>query len=981
MADKKKTVIGGLVSKSDIKNIDTLQTSIGQLTKSFENMSTAITGVADKLSTLFKNMSGVSSNFSDKIDKEAKNIASRLEKGVLVKKKGKMAGQTYLNLDYFGYEESKETKAARERLGLEQIKQKIFQSQLKALETQADINKQLYASADYIERWSKLQVSNLNLSARQTEVLRDNDEYISAYVDYQTQSVLLSSEQLSALSQSEEYLRAFTEQQISQNQSAIAQTQALAQSTEYINSILERERESANLNKKIEEARKAQIPTLQKIQSGVEKTSKFLKKFSGNSNIIASNISQIGSSLIGLFTVYKFVGYANDAKDAIGDWVENMNLFSIAFDKTTNKTYEWADNFAKKLGVARSEVTKILATFRELTETMGASAELADSMSLVFTELAYDLASVWDKSINEVTESMQSGIISGQIRTLRKFGIDISQESVQTLLSTNEALKKLNLSAANLSQSQKVLARTIITLNSVGTEVAGDMEKTINSLANRQRIFQAQLTELKTSLGAILYEKFANFYTYLTAIVKAINNVLEKLFKVSDKLKQISGIGASEGADTNKLTSEEFEQLKGGAWSQMSESEQAYMKFLTEARLESGLASKEMVDGQLQIVDTTDDMTEAQEQYNKTLSSAPFDKWQSLTSGSSSDVDTTRALMEEYAKSVAKYRQAQEEATKASTDQLDKLTEKFTVKLEPVIKKIVDVVVRAKPIVLSFLDALMESLPDIVSALLSVLKVVADILRFLDKMGLTKTVVQIFLWSKMLASVLAPITAIGGGLVKVYGVLKKFSPEIKVVTSIAKKSMSGIGKSIGGVLKSTNMLKASIMAISFTALVAGFTVLFSNKNVTAVQKIAIAVAAIAAGILVAVSAAKYGIAGAISAGMATAGVIAGVGTAAASALNRYETGGTPQDGELFYMNEGGRPEALMNTGGSKTSVINIDQLSEGMRRGFVAAINETGLASGGKIIVEGRNIDNNAVARGLFNSLEYESKRRGGNRL
>lgn len=60
-------------------------------------------------------------------------------------------------------------------------------------------------------------------------------------------------------------------------------------------------------------------------------------------------------------------------------------------------------------------------------------------------------------------------------------------------------------------------------------------------------------------------------------------------------------------------------------------------------------------------------------------------------------------------------------------------------------------------------------------------------------------------------------------------------------------------------------------------------------------------------------------------------------------IGGYENGGIPDKSELFYMNENGIPEALVNTGGNQTNVINIDQLSEGMRRGFVQAIYDTGL--------------------------------------
>lgn len=97
----------------------------------------------------------------------------------------------------------------------------------------------------------------------------------------------------------------------------------------------------------------------------------------------------------------------------------------------------------------------------------------------------------------------------------------------------------------------------------------------------------------------------------------------------------------------------------------------------------------------------------------------------------------------------------------------------------------------------------------------------------------------------------------------------------------------------------------------------------------------------------------------------------------------YANGGIPEKSELFYMNENGVPEALVNTGGTQTNVINIDQLSEGMRRGFTQAIYETGLmdAMQTRLVLDGNSVNDNAFARAIFPALKTESRRRGGNQL
>lgn len=124
-------------------------------------------------------------------------------------------------------------------------------------------------------------------------------------------------------------------------------------------------------------------------------------------------------------------------------------------------------------------------------------------------------------------------------------------------------------------------------------------------------------------------------------------------------------------------------------------------------------------------------------------------------------------------------------------------------------------------------------------------------------------------------------------------------------------------------------------------------------------------------------------------GTAAAGVLVGsitsliISAVSKSKVAEYAEGGIPAKSELFYMNENGVPEAFVNTGGSQTNVINIDQLSEGMRRGFVQAIYDTGLidAVQTRVVVDGNSVNDNAFARAIFPALKTESRRRGGNQL
>lgn len=248
-------------------------------------------------------------------------------------------------------------------------------------------------------------------------------------------------------------------------------------------------------------------------------------------------------------------------------------------------------------------------------------------------------------------------------------------------------------------------------------------------------------------------------------------------------------------------------------------------------------------------------------------------------------------------------------------------------------------------------DVLKPILPDLLKTLDIIIDIVAWIIKVLDQTGLLETGIGAIIG-----------IGIGSKLVNIISKVDKLS-----------KGLSAIYSIIG-------LIGVALTVINFKNIIKEWSNWGDTAKAVAVTILALttALAATAAALLV--------ISGKWAKALAVGGIILGAGTSIAlgvgNLIGHYEDGGIPDKSELFYMNEYGKPEAMMNLGG-QTNVINQDQLRLNMKQGFVEAIYETGLLEAMQqgIIVEGRNIDNNSVARGLFNALKVESKRRGGNQL
>lgn len=152
--------------------------------------------------------------------------------------------------------------------------------------------------------------------------------------------------------------------------------------------------------------------------------------------------------------------------------------------------------------------------------------------------------------------------------------------------------------------------------------------------------------------------------------------------------------------------------------------------------------------------------------------------------------------------------------------------------------------------------------------------------------------------------------------------------------------------------------------------------------------VAIKVAALAAAIASAAAwMAEHPIIGSIAlvAGTGLVATIAGLYSKAVNknygSISGYANGGIPAKSELFYMNENGVPEALMNTGGNQTNIINQQQLRTLVRDGYIEAMTALGMADGLKLRVDSSRVDDNAFARAIFPALKTESTRWGGDQL
>lgn len=304
---------------------------------------------------------------------------------------------------------------------------------------------------------------------------------------------------------------------------------------------------------KINQLQGKKVSTSKQVISAQKQEEKQLKR---NTQSLTSYLGKLTSTVV---IARKFARVISSAIQESANYVENLNLFAVAYGDVYKETLDWALNLADSFGLANNEVVKFAGTFRQLSTSLGLVEDTANSVSKTVTQLGYDMSALFNTTVENAMEKLQSGLFSGNVRPLRAYGIDISQNQIDALFETNQALASLGVNARNLSQSDKVLARLIITLRD-GSNAFGTMNREINTLQSQIRILQGSFSNFKLAIGDLVYEPTRQALVMLNAFIIAATNVIRILapLKKTDENNVFNGVamGAEEA-------NEQIDELNG----------------------------------------------------------------------------------------------------------------------------------------------------------------------------------------------------------------------------------------------------------------------------------------------------------------------------------------------------------------------------------------------------------------------------------
>lgn len=190
-----------------------------------------------------------------------------------------------------------------------------------------------------------------------------------------------------------------------------------------------------------------------------------------------------------------FAALIKDAIGAASDLRESQNAVNVVFGESSNVLLDYSQTAASSIGLSAQAFNQAGAVMGAMLQNLGFDQAAAARQTIILTERASDMASIFNTDVATALAAIQSGL-KGEFNPLEQFGVKLNMAAV------NAKAMELGLANANGELDDAAKAQAILAIVMEQTDkVAGDFVNTSDQLANSQRILTAELEDAKAALG------------------------------------------------------------------------------------------------------------------------------------------------------------------------------------------------------------------------------------------------------------------------------------------------------------------------------------------------------------------------------------------------------------------------------------------------------------------------------------------------
>jgi hypothetical protein len=275
---------------------------------------------------------------------------------------------------------------------------------------------------------------------------------------------------------------------------------------------------------------------LAKAETALKGVDDSVKTASTGMSDFVTKMKQVGATMGVAFAGTQIVQFGKDVVMAASDMNESLSKVQVVFGQSAESVIAWSETSATAMGLSQQSALEAAGTYGNLFQAFGLSTPMAQQMSTTLVQLASDMASFNNTSIDDAILALRSGL-SGETEPLKKFGVALSEARLKTealalglIKSTKEALTP----AAKAQASYSLIMKDTILAQ-------GDYARTADGTANTMRTLSAQFDNAKVALGQALLPVFQATLLILKPIVAGLTEFGKFLEKNSTLISIMTG--------------------------------------------------------------------------------------------------------------------------------------------------------------------------------------------------------------------------------------------------------------------------------------------------------------------------------------------------------------------------------------------------------------------------------------------------------
>ncbi|CAK7084140.1 hypothetical protein [Tissierella sp.] len=275
----------------------------------------------------------------------------------------------------------------------------------------------------------------------------------------------------------------------------------------------------------IAEAKLAQTRAeLDKVTQELEKQKTTLGKTSEEWKSLSEKTTEIGKGMTMKITA-PILAAAGASFKLGADFEQSLGKMEVVFEHNSRAIETWAQNSLRDFGLAKSTAIEMAGDFGALFKGMGINIQKTEEWSKTLTERTMDLSNFYDTTVEETTNALNA-IVTGQTEPLRRFGINMTQATLQEYAYSKGIRKKI----ADMTEAEKVQLRYNFVIER--TNIA------VGTTARESDTATGQLNRFKEGVKELGLGFSEHILPIFVPVIEGTNNMIEKFAKLSDGTKK-----------------------------------------------------------------------------------------------------------------------------------------------------------------------------------------------------------------------------------------------------------------------------------------------------------------------------------------------------------------------------------------------------------------------------------------------------------